>query len=119
MDKVFTEEKSHVEKLKNSVKNALSEVEQILKKVGITNLDRLKELKTEGEFGPDFLMFLEQLHEKNAALNFGFSIFLECFFSKNSCSGSLARRGSVLKLVYREKNKGRWRTDASSFTKYF
>src|SRR3972149_7229381 len=69
MDKVFTEEKSHVEKLKNSVKNALSEVEQILKKVGITNLDRLKELKTEGEFGPDFLMFLEQLHEKNAALN--------------------------------------------------
>ncbi|KKS06685.1 MAG: Superfamily I DNA helicase [candidate division WWE3 bacterium GW2011_GWE1_41_27] len=69
MDKVFTEEKNHVEKLKNSINLALSEVEQILKKVGITNLDRLKELKTEGEFGPDFLMFLEQLHEKNAALN--------------------------------------------------
>ena len=37
MDKVFTEEKNHVEKLKNSINLALSEVEQILKKVGITN----------------------------------------------------------------------------------
>ena len=69
MDKVFIAEKNHVEKIKDSVKKALSNLEQILRKVGVTNLDRLKELKQEGEFGPDFLMYLEQLHEKNAALN--------------------------------------------------
>jgi len=69
VDKVFIAEKNHVEKIKDSVKKALSNLEQILRKVGVTNLDRLKELKQEGEFGPDFLMYLEQLHEKNAALN--------------------------------------------------
>lgn len=69
MDKVFIEEKEYVEKVKNSVKQTLAELEETLKSVGISNLNRLKELKQEGEFGPDFLMFLEQLHEKNASLN--------------------------------------------------
>lgn len=69
MDKIFIEEKRHVEKLKTFVKKTLSNLQEKLKAVGISNLDRLKELKTEGEFGPDFLMFLEQLHEKNASLN--------------------------------------------------
>ena len=69
MDKIFIEEKQHVESLKSSVKKTLKILEETLKSVGISNLDRLKELKQEGEFGPDFLMFLEQLHEKNAALN--------------------------------------------------
>ena len=69
MEKIFIEEKEHVEKLKGSVKKTLNALEETLKGVGISNLGRLKELKQEGEFGPDFLMFLEQLHEKNAALN--------------------------------------------------
>ncbi len=69
MDKIFNEEKQNLKKTVSGVKNETDNLESTLKAVGASNLDRLKELKQEGEYGPDFIMFLEQLHEKNSALN--------------------------------------------------
>lgn len=69
MDKTLLQEKKKVKGVSLCAKNALKELEKKLQEVGATNLARLKELKEEGDLGPDFLMFLEQLHEKNEAFN--------------------------------------------------
>lgn len=69
MDKIFLEEKKKVKDVSKYAKNTLAELQKKLEEVGAANLARLRELREEGEFGPDFLMFLERLHEKNESFN--------------------------------------------------
>ncbi len=68
MDEILKEERQHLEKVVTKIKLAKATLEEGLIAVGDTNLDRLKELR-ETEYGADFEIFLEQLHDKNQSLN--------------------------------------------------
>ncbi len=67
-DKVFNEESKYTKEVVGKVKNAHADLESSLNVVGSENLSRLQDLR-EAEYGPDFEMFLQQLHEKNEAVN--------------------------------------------------
>jgi len=65
----FFQEKKKVRSVSEYANTSLKQLEKKLEEVGSDNLAKLSELREEGEFGPDFLMFLEQLHEKNESFN--------------------------------------------------
>ena len=68
MDETLKVEKQHLAHVVDKLKLAKLALEQSLTAVGDSNLERLKELR-ETEYGPEFEMFLEQLHEKNESVN--------------------------------------------------
>lgn len=68
MDKILAEERRIISTLKSKINQKRSEVQEKLEKLGMSNLERLREIR-ETEYGADFQMFLEELHEKNLGLN--------------------------------------------------
>lgn len=70
MDPVITKHESA--KLKatiEQIKQSKSDLEKLMNNLGISNLQALKEMREDPDAGMDFFMFMEQLHEKNEALN--------------------------------------------------
>lgn len=63
------QEEKHLKNTILKIKDALDFLESNLEKLGISTLERLKELRENPETGMDFLLLLEQLHEKHAAFN--------------------------------------------------
>lgn len=70
MDPVIKqEESSHLKFVLKKLNAIKTELNTALTSLGAGNVDRLKELRENSEGGLDFLMFIEQLHEKNEAFN--------------------------------------------------
>jgi DNA helicase IV len=67
-DSIKIEETAHLKKVLQKVVDAKNFMQESLKTMGESNLDRLRELK-EVEGGADFEIFLEQLQEKNETFN--------------------------------------------------
>jgi len=66
---VKREETTHLKGVLTKVSGAKKALALSLESLGAGNIDRLRELRENSESGLDFLMFLEQLHEKNEAFN--------------------------------------------------
>ncbi len=71
MDKqVLNEEKTHLERVIEKVKDARDALIEAMDQLGVSNLSHLEELRNNPETsGADFMMFVQQLHEKNEAFN--------------------------------------------------
>jgi DNA helicase II / ATP-dependent DNA helicase PcrA len=63
------EETAHLKEVLNKITGAKSVLQDSLKIIGESNLQRLTDLRTD-EGGADFEMFLDQLNEKNETFNF-------------------------------------------------
>jgi DNA helicase-2/ATP-dependent DNA helicase PcrA len=74
MNEEMNLEKEHLEFVIEKIKNAKNKLSKDMEKIGEDNIERLKELREEGAssygFGSnDFDFLLDQLHQKNLALN--------------------------------------------------
>lgn len=68
--KTFDLEKTHLDKTIRKVNKARDELNIAMKSLGTTNLSQLKDLRNDPvTSGSDFLMFVQQLHEKNESFN--------------------------------------------------
>ncbi len=68
-DPIFEQENNKLRETLDKVNHAKDVIDQTIKGLGSTNLDRLVELRENPEKGLDFEYFIEQLHEKNQTLN--------------------------------------------------
>ena len=64
------QESIHLKSTLTKIVENKESMNRIMTQMGVSNLDRLKELRENPETGMDFSIFLEQLHEKNLAFNF-------------------------------------------------
>lgn len=70
MDPVIKEQEAkHIKIVGEQIKESKAFIENTLKAMGAENLDLLKGLRADSETGADFFFLMEQLHEKNEALN--------------------------------------------------
>lgn len=71
MDKdILSEEKKHLEEVIDKVADAERSLIQAMDALGSSNLEHLEDLRNNPETsGDDFMVFVQQLHEKNAAFN--------------------------------------------------
>ncbi len=69
-DLTFDLEKKHLSKTVTKLQDAKKALDKSMEELGAGNLDRLKELRDNPETsGTDYLMYVQQLHEKNEAFN--------------------------------------------------
>lgn len=69
-DITFDLEKKHLSVTVKKLQNAKKDLDNAMEALGAGNLDRLKELRDNPETsGTDYLMYVQQLHEKNEAFN--------------------------------------------------
>ncbi len=69
-ENILKQEKSHLSKVLNLVKEARVNLQKSLDQLGKETVDKLKDLRANPETNAmDFFFYLEQLHEKNAAFN--------------------------------------------------
>lgn len=68
--KTFDTEKKHLNKTIEKIKSANKQLASAMESLGATNLEQLKDLRNDPvTSGTDFLMFVQQLHEKNESFN--------------------------------------------------